>query len=98
MTFNIEKNGSELIIRVVESINTQTAPQFEKEVGDNLEGIINLIFDFKEVDYVSSAKLRVLLKYDNLMDGKGTLKVINVCSDVKEVFDMTGFSSILTLE
>jgi anti-anti-sigma factor len=98
MTINIEKNGSELIIHVVGSINTQTAPQLEKEVGDNLEGIINLIFDFKEVDYVSSAGLRVLLKYDNLMDGKGTLKVINVCSDVKEVFDMTGFSSILTLE
>jgi anti-sigma B factor antagonist len=98
MTINNEKKDDVLTCHIKGSINTQTAPDFEKEVNKDIENVTKLIIDLKEVDYVSSAGLRVLLTLENLMEENGEMKVINVSPNVKEVFDMTGFSSILTLE
>ena len=66
----------------------------EKELSDTKE----LVFDFEELEYISSAGLRVLLKIQKLMNAKGTMKVIHVSEMIQEVFDITGFANILTIE
>ena len=72
--------------------------KFEKTIFDNIEGVSELVLDLKEMPYTSSAGLRVLLKAQKAMSAQGSMKLVNVCSDVSEVFDMTGFSDILTIE
>lgn len=89
-------NGSELTIKLEGRLDTVTSPELEKELGD-LNEVNSLVFDFKNLDYISSAGLRVLLSCQKKMNIQGTMVIKNVKSEIKDVFDMTGFSEILTI-
>ena len=92
------KEGNALHIALSGRLDTVTAPQLEAVVKTELEGITELVLDFAELDYISSAGLRVLLAAQKTMNKQGSMKLINVNADIMEVFDITGFSDILTIE
>ena len=79
-------------------LDTTTAPELEKELQNEIEGITALTLDLSKLDYISSAGLRVLLSAHKAMSRKGCMKVTNVNEVVREVFDVTGFSDILDIE
>lgn len=97
MQLSKNSEGSRLTISVSGRVDTVTAPELESFINENTNGVTELILDLKDMSYTSSAGLRVLLKAQKLMNSLGSMKVINVQSDVMEVFDMTGFSDILTI-
>ena len=97
MEINKTVNDGKMNISLVGRLDTTTAPEFEKELV--LDGINELVFDFANLDYVSSAGLRVILGAQKAMNkNSGTLVIKNVKPEIMEVFDMTGFSDILTIE
>ena len=79
-------------------LDTTTAPQLEEVVQSSLDGVTELTLDFAELKYISSAGLRVLLGAPKAMNKQGSMKLVNVNADVMEVFEITGFSDILTIE
>lgn len=93
-----QKNGTELKLLLSGRLDTTTAPQFEKEITASLGDIESLILDFASLEYISSAGLRVLLSAQKIMNKKGKMVIINANDDIKEVFDITGFTDILTIE
>ncbi len=95
----IEKtlNGNELTIALEGRLDTVTAPELEKELKESLPGVNTLTLDFAKLDYISSAGLRVLLSAHKTMSKSGGMRVVNVNEMVMEVFEVTGFSDILTL-
>lgn len=90
--------GSTQVIALDGRLDTITAPQLEEEFKGGLDGITELVFDFTNLSYVSSAGLRVLLSAQKTMNDKGSMVVKNVSDDIQEIFDVTGFSDILTIE
>lgn len=98
MTIEIKRNAKEITIEVVGRLDTITAPVLEKTISENLGGIQSLVLEFKRLEYISSAGLRVLLGAQKKMKNSGSMKLINVCEDVMEVLEMTGFADILTIE
>jgi anti-sigma B factor antagonist len=98
MTIDIKKNASATTIEVVGRLDTITAPVLEQTINDNVANMQNLVFDFKGLEYISSAGLRVLLAAQKKMQKIGTMKLVNVCDDVMEIFEMTGFADILVIE
>ena len=92
------KENEKLTICVTGSLDSVTSSDLEEFIRDNIEGINELILDFKELDYVSSAGLRVLLVALKLMKTKGSIKIINVNESVNEVLTMTGFANIIKIE
>ena len=98
MTIEIKKNAEETIIEIVGRLDTTTAPSLDKTIQQDIEGTKNLVLDVKNMEYISSAGLRVLLGAQKKMQKIGTMKVINVCEAVMEVFEMTGFADILVIE
>ena len=98
MEINKSKKDDDLIIELAGRLDTVTAPQFEAAIRESIEGVKNLTIDFASLEYVSSAGLRVLLMAQKQMNKQGNMKLINVSEPIKEVFDMTGFSDILTIE
>jgi len=97
MTISKTLDGDKLIIAVEGRLDTLTAPDLEKEVSGSLDNVNELVFDFEKLEYISSAGLRVLLAIQQMMDGK-PVKVTNVSEVVQEVFEVTGFSDIITVE
>lgn len=91
-------NGNELNIALGGRLDTMTAPQLESEIKDSISGIESLVLDFTKLEYVSSAGLRVLLAAQKIMNSQGNMKILNVSEDIMEVFEITGFSEILTIE
>ncbi len=79
-------------------LDTSTAPALEATLQESLPGITELYFDFKELDYISSAGLRILLSAQKTMSKQGSMVIRNVSEDIYEVFDITGFTAILTIE
>ena len=98
MKIKKSQNESQLIIALEGRLDTLTAPQLEAELNASLDEIAELVFDFKDLEYISSAGLRVLLSAHKAMSKKGSMKVTNVREEVMEVFELTGFSDILTIE
>jgi len=98
MTIEKLQNGTALTLALAGRLDTMTAPALEAEMNQALNGVESLILDFGKLDYISSAGLRVLLAAHKAMCGKGGLKVTNVNEIVREVFDVTGFADILTIE
>ena len=98
MTIEIKRNAEETIIKLVGRLDTTTAPALDKTIGEDIAGTKHLILDVKELEYISSAGLRVLLGAQKKMQKIGSMKVINVCEAVMEVFEMTGFADILVIE
>ena len=98
MTIEIKKNAAELVLEITGRLDTITAPALEKTINENLGESKSLILDFKNLEYLSSAGLRILLGAQKKMQQIGSMKVINVCDEVMDVFEMTGFADILTIE
>jgi anti-sigma B factor antagonist len=98
MTIEIKRNVEEIVLQITGRLDTTTAPALDKTIMDNINGIKTLILDFKGLEYISSAGLRVLLSAQKKMQQIGTMKVINVCEEVMEVFEITGFADILVIE
>jgi anti-sigma B factor antagonist len=98
MTITKKENGKALEIALEGRLDTMTAPELENELHTSLENADSLVLDFEKLNYISSAGLRVLLSAHKIMSGKGGMKVTNVNEIVREVFDVTGFSDILTIE
>jgi len=97
---NISKatDGADLTVTLEGRLDTSTAPQLEEELKSSLDGIANLTFDMKELAYISSAGLRVLLSTQKIMNKQGSMVIKNADEQIKEIFDVTGFSDILTIE
>ena len=98
MTIAKKLNGTALEIALEGRLDTTTAPELEKELKGSLEGATELTLDFTKLEYISSAGLRVLLSAHKEMSKKGGMKVTNVNEIVNEVFEVTGFADILTIE
>ena len=98
MTINKTKNDSLLTIALEGRLDTITAPELEAELKKELDGVEELVFDFEKLEYISSAGLRVLLSAQKIMNARGGMKVTKVNELVNEVFEVTGFSDILTIE
>lgn len=99
---NIEKkeNGSEITLMLIGRLDTTTAPQLEEQINENIENAEKLILDFKDLEYLSSAGLRVLLgAHKSFMKrGSGELLIRNVNETINEVFEITGFLDVLNIE
>ena len=98
MTIEIKKNNQETIIEIVGRLDTITAPALDKTINEDIGDTKNLVLDVKGMEYISSAGLRVLLSAQKRMQKIGSMKVVNVCEAVVEVFEMTGFADILSIE
>ena len=98
MTITTNLNGTELEIALEGRLDTMTAPELEAELKRSLDGAESLIMDFSKLDYISSAGLRVLLSAHKTMSGRKGMKIQKVNEIIQEVFEVTGFSDILTIE
>ena len=98
MTIEIKKTAVETTIRIAGRLDTITAPTLDKTINEEIGDTKNLILDMKSLEYISSAGLRVLLSAQKKMQKIGSMKVVNVCAEVMEVFEMTGFADILVIE
>ena len=97
---NIEKklDGNTLTVALEGRLDTTTAPQLETELKAALDGADSLILDFEKLEYISSAGLRVLLSAQKIMAKKGGMKILHVSDVIMEIFEVTGFIDILTIE
>ena len=98
MKITKKQDGSALVIALEGRLDTTTAPELEAELKTCLDGITDLTLDLTNLDYISSAGLRVLLSAHKTMMKQGQMKVTNASEIVKEVFEVTGFSDILNIE
>ena len=98
MTIEIKKNQEETIIEIVGRLDTITAPVLDKTIDQDIGDTKHLVLDVKNMEYISSAGLRVLLAAQKKMQKIGSMKVTGVCDAVMEVFEMTGFADILVIE
>ena len=98
MTIEIKKTEVETIIEIVGRLDTITAPALDKTINEDIGDTKNLVLDVKGMEYISSAGLRVLLAAQKKMQAIGSMKLTGVCEDVMEVFEMTGFADILSIE
>ena len=98
MTIHKIKNEKMLTIALEGRLDTLTAPELEAVLNDALADTEDLTFDFEKLDYISSAGLRVLLAAQKTMNRQGTMKVIHANEMILEIFEVTGFSDILTVE
>lgn len=98
MEIKKEKNGNELTLFVIGRLDTTTAPQLESELKQSISGVEKLILDLKDLEYLSSAGLRVLLSAQKVMNKQGEMVVRNVNETISEIFEVTGFVKILTIE
>lgn len=98
MTITKKQNGTNLEISLDGRLDTMTAPELEQELKQSMNGAETLTLDFSKVEYVSSAGLRVLLYAQKYMSSKGGMKVMHPNDIVMEVFEVTGFADVLTIE
>ena len=98
MTIEIKKNADEAIIEVAGRLDTITAPALDKAINEDIGDATSLVLDVKGMEYISSAGLRVLLGAQKKMQKIGSMKVVHVCAEVMDVFEMTGFADILVIE
>ena len=98
MTIEIRKNAEAAIIEIAGRLNTMTAASLDKAINEDIGDVRNLVLDLKGLDYISSAGLRVLLGAQKKMQKIGSMKVTNVCEEIMDVFEMTGFADILVIE
>lgn len=98
MNINVTKNNQDTIFEIEGRLDTVTAPTLEKAISDEGDSLVSLVLDLKQLTYISSAGLRVLLSAQKRMNSQGSMKLINVCESVMEILEMTGFADILTIE
>lgn len=97
---NITKKieGKNLTFTLDGRLDTITAPQFETELKGSIDGVVLLVLDFEKLEYISSVGLRILLYAQKIMNVQGEMKILHVNKAVMEIFDMTGFTEVLTIE
>ena len=93
-----ERNENSLTVALEGRLDTSTAPALEKTLKSSLDGVSELTLDFAGLEYISSAGLRVLLSAQKIMNRQGSMKLKNVNETIMEIFEVTGFSDILTIE
>ncbi len=98
MTIEKIANAKELTVVVSGRLDTTTAPQLESELKASVPGVEKLVLDFAGLDYLSSAGLRVLLATQKIMNKQGVMSIKNVNDTIQEIFEVTGFCDILTIE
>ena len=98
MTIQKTVNENVLTVALSGRLDTTTAPQLESELKASMEGVQTLVLDFAELTYLSSAGLRVLLAAQKIMNKQGSMRVKNVYETIQEIFEVTGFCDILTVE
>ena len=98
MTIDVKKDGEQLVIAPEGRIDTVTAPEFSKAIDDNIEGVKELTINLEKLEYISSAGLRVLLTTQKNMSKIGSMKLTHVGDVIMDVFNITGFVDILTIE
>ena len=98
MTIEKNLNGTELTITIAGRLDTTTAPQLEAELKQSMSGVEKLVLDFTALEYLSSAGLRVLLALQKVMNKQGEMIIKNVNETINEIFEVTGFIDILTIE
>ena len=98
MTIEKVVNGEELVVCVAGRLDTMTSPEFVKELKPAMEGMSEVVLDFKDLEYISSAGLRVLLSAQKVMMRQGSLVIRNCSDEIMEIFEVTGFTDILTIE
>ena len=98
MTIEMKKTDAQTVLEVSGRLDTTTAPVLDKTISEDIAANTNLILDLKGLEYISSAGLRVLLSAQKRMQKQGSMKLKNVCEEVMEVFEMTGFAEILVIE
>lgn len=98
MTIEKLVNGNAAVLKIIGMLDTETAPELEAVIDSELVGIHDLTLDFEALEYVSSAGLRVILKAQKMMNAAGKMKVVHVNESIMEIFEITGFTSILTIE
>ena len=99
MTINKTQENDKLTVTIEGRLDTTTAPQLEAELKSSLDNVKELVFDFAKLDYISSAGLRVLLtSQKNMSKSGGSMKLIHVADVIMDVFNITGFADILTIE
>ena len=98
MTIEKIMNGSTAVLKITDMLDTETAPELEALIDSELAGVDDLTLDFEALEYVSSAGLRVILKAQKMMNAAGKMKIVHVNESVMEIFEITGFTSILTIE
>ncbi|MBO5168143.1 MAG: STAS domain-containing protein [Phascolarctobacterium sp.] len=98
MIIDKQLNGSELILSLTGRLDTTTAPELEAVIKENIIGVTNLVMDFAGLEYLSSAGLRVILSAQKTMNKQGEMVIRNVNETINEVFEITGFIDILTIE
>ena len=98
LNINTTANGDMLTVALEGRLDTTTAPELDETLKNSITGVKELVFYFEKLEYVSSAGLRVLLSAQKTMNKQGSMKLIKVRDEVKEIFDVTGFSDILTVE
>lgn len=98
MTIEKNLNGSELNVSVAGRLDTTTAPELETVLKESYDGIEKLVLDFTALEYLSSAGLRVLLSAQKTMNKQGEMIIRNVNETINEIFEVTGFIDILTIE
>ena len=97
MKIDIKKEEKKLIIKLDGKLDTNTSPELDSKMSE-LEGVEEVIIDMKDLNYISSAGLRVLLSMQKVMNKQGKMTIINVCENVMDIFEVTGFSDILNIE
>lgn len=98
MVIKTERDGDKLNVALIGRLDAVTAIEFDKFMSKEIDGVKNLVIDLKELDYIASAGLRILLKTQKKMNNQGYMLVKNIQSEVRTVMDMTGFSNLLSLE
>lgn len=98
MTIEKIENGAELTVNLTGRLDTTTAPQLEAEFKRSIDGVERLVLNFEALEYLSSAGLRVLLAAQKIMNKQGEMIIKNVNETIAEIFEVTGFSDILTIE
>ncbi len=98
MTIEKKIENGAVTLGIIGRLDTQTAPELDKELSTVLDGCENLIFDMEGLEYISSAGLRIILKAQKAMKAQGSMKLVHVNESVMEVFDITGFLDFLIIE
>lgn len=98
LNINKKLEDEKLYVALEGRLDTTTSPELEKELSESLPGVKELVLDLEKLEYISSAGLRVLLAAQKTMSKQGSMKLIHVSDLVKEIFEVTGFVDILTIE
>ncbi|MCI8523212.1 MAG: STAS domain-containing protein [Lachnospiraceae bacterium] len=98
MKITKNQNGNSLCLALEGRLDTNTAPELENTIKGAIEGVEELTIDMADLDYLSSAGLRVLLGAQKIMNKQGSMRVIHVNDTIMEIFEVTGFADILTIE